>query len=60
MKNKEILLWRDLLDLGINTSLAFLRKKKTKKAALKELKASLFRQGQEHWQGLCEAFKKLR
>lgn len=65
MANKELqrdslLLWKDLLDLGIESSLAFLQKKRTKQVALKELKTSLFRQSEEHWQGLYNALKKLK
>ena len=60
LKNNPIILWRDLLDLGIEFSLTNLRKKKSELEAKEELKESLFRQSQEHWQGLYNAFKKLK
>jgi len=58
-KNNFLLLWKDILDLGVSSSLAFLKKKKNKKEALKELKMSFHRESQDHWQRLCETFKKL-
>ncbi len=54
------LLWKDLLDLGVASSLAFSRKSKGEKMALGELRVSLLRQSEEHWQGLYKALKRLR
>jgi hypothetical protein len=60
LKENSLVLWRELLDLGIESSLAFLRRKKTEQRALAELKKSFFRQSQEHWQGLYSALQKLK
>ena len=60
LKNNQVILWRELLDLGIELSLANLRRKKTETEAIKELKESLFRQSEEHWQGLFKALKRLK
>ncbi len=59
-KDGLIILWKNLLDLGTASSLAFLRKSKGEKGALGELRASLLRQSEEHWQGLYRTLKRLR
>ena len=60
LQKDSVILWRDILDLGIESSLAVLKKKNTKANALKELRNSLFRQSEEHWQGLYNALKRLK
>ena len=60
LQKDSVTLWRDILDLGIESSLAVLKKKNTKANALKELRNSLFRQSEEHWQGLYNALKRLK
>lgn len=60
LRNNPIILWKDLLDLGIMLSLANLRKKQSELEARKELKESLFRQSEEHWQGLCKVLNDLK
>lgn len=60
LKENPLILWKDLLDLGVALSLARLKKRTRRKSALKELKLSLFRQSEEHWQALYHTLKKLR
>lgn len=60
-KEKLFILWANLVDLGIHTALNNLKKKtKSTKQALDELKKSLFRQSEDHWEGLCRALKRLK
>lgn len=60
LTKNSLLLWRDLLDLGVESSLAFLKKKKSNQEALRQLKMSLHRQSDEHWQGLYNALKRIK
>lgn len=60
LEERQVILWRDLLDLGVKSSLTFLQKRSSKKIALRELRKSLLRQSEEHWQGLYDALKRLK
>lgn len=59
-RRSPFILWKDLLDLGLPLYLARIKRHMPEKEALKELKKSFSRQSEEHWQGLCSAFKKLK
>lgn len=60
LKENSAVLWRDILDLGVESSFAFLKRTKNEKEALSELKASFLRQSEEHWQGLIRVLQKLK
>lgn len=60
LKDNPLILWKDLLDLGIESSFIFFKKKKNEREALRQLKVSLFRQSQEHLQALYKLLKKIK
>jgi len=51
-KEKQFIAWANLVDFGVHSALI--------KSTLNELKKSLFRQSEDHWEGLCSAFKRLK
>lgn len=58
-KDKQFLIWANLLDLGIESTLAMLKKKLNSRQALKELNRVLRRRSEEHYQGLFKMLKRL-
>lgn len=61
VKEKSLILWADLVDLGIYSALENVKRKtKSKQQAIQELKRSLSRQSQDHWEGFCRIFKRLK
>ena len=58
-KNKQFLIWANLIDLGIESTLSILKKKVSSRQALRELNRVLRHRSEEHYQGLSKMLKRL-